>query len=154
MEAAAIALALKFVPLILPTVLTWAGARWDQLVRSRVKNEKIRNALLHVDDAILPAVDAVQQVYVDAIAKANADGVLTKEEKKQALTMAIDKAKTLIPPPILLVLEGLYGKKLNEFLETKIEAAVAARKKLQKLMPEKSSWMEAAEKAAAGVSKR
>ena len=124
METVALPLLLKTIPIVLPILLAWIGARWDQLIRSRVKNEKLKGILLHVDDAVLAAVKAVQQTYLDAIEDGLKDGSLSSAEKQEAMRRAIEAAKTQLPPDVLTVLEAMFGKKLDAFLATKIEAAV------------------------------
>lgn len=125
METIALALMLKLLPLVLPALLAWAGVRWDSWVKLKIKNERLRAILLHVDDAVSTAVKAVQQTYLDAIEEGlKDDGQLSNAEKQEAMRRALETAKGTLPPEVLAVLQEMFGSKLDAMLTSKIEAEV------------------------------
>lgn len=133
MEALAI-LALKA---LLPVLLTWAAARWDSWVRTKVKNEKLRGLLLHVDDAASTAVLAVGQTYADSLARAAADGKIDKAEAAQAKRLAMDEAKRQMGEEAWKRWCDLMGseQKAEEGLSARVEAAL---KRVKMVLPRKA----------------
>lgn len=96
----------------------------------KYSNKYIQAALEFLDQAIVTAVYAVNQVYVDEIKKARADGELTDEEKKHAFDLAWDYVKKQIPPLFMAALKKLFGGDagVSSYVETKIEAVVKEAK--------------------------
>jgi hypothetical protein len=125
MEALAIA-ALK---MLLPILLTWAGARFDQFVRSKVKNEKLAALLMQVDDAAAIAVLAVAQTYADGIDR-NSDGKISSAEASEAKRRAMDEAKRQLGPDAWEAWCKVVGgkEKAEEALGARVEAAVRRTK--------------------------
>lgn len=112
---------------ILLAALTWLAAKVAQFINAKVKNEYLRGALVRLDDAVLAAVREVQQVTVEAIKAASADGRLTAEERAQVKTKAIEAVKSHLGMKGLAELAkvlGLGGDAVEKMLSTRIEAAV------------------------------
>lgn len=120
-SAGVVALLLKLAPIVIPAVLSWAGARWDQYVRAKVKNETLQRILLRVDDALAVAVGAVAQTYVDNLDR-DGDGKISAGEAAQARAKAIDEAKRQLGPEAWDEWCALFGGDAQ-----KAEAAFVAR---------------------------
>ncbi len=112
---------------ILLAALTWVAAKIAQYIQAKVKNEYLRGVLVRLDDAVLAAVREVQQVTVEAIKSASADGKLTAEERARVKQAAIDSVKSHLGTKGLGELAkilGLEGGAVEKLLSTRVEAAV------------------------------
>lgn len=90
-----------------------------------VKNQKLADAIQHVEDAVGPVVRSVAQAYVDDILASASDGVLTDAEKSQALNKALDALKDSIPVQYRSILALAFpGTGLDTWLTTLINGAV------------------------------
>ena len=95
----------------------------------KIANKYADAALQFLDESIVVAVTAVNQVYVDAIKAANEDGVLTDEEKAAAKKMAWDFVWKQIPPKFIEALKKMFtDEKLEAYVDANIEAAVSGVK--------------------------
>jgi hypothetical protein len=113
-------------PLLL-AALTWTAARGAQLITAMVKNEYLRGVLVRVDTAILAVVREIQQVTVDTIKAARADGKLTPEERAGIQKAALDAVKSYLGPKGLAEITRIFGLDtlgVERFLTTRVEAAV------------------------------
>lgn len=126
MEAVAV-LALKA---LLPILLTWAAARFDHFVRSKVKNDKLQALLLRIDDAASTAVLAIGQTYADGLSRGLSDGKLVKAEADEAKRRALDEAKRQLGPEGWAKWCELLGGSVRgeEGLSARIEAALKRAK--------------------------
>jgi len=108
-------------------VILGAVIKW---LLDKYGNKYAQAALEFLDGAIVTAVYAVNQVYVEGIKKGKEDGVLTDEEKKTAFNMAKDYIFKQIPPKFLDALKKLFGstEALSAHIETNIEATVQEAK--------------------------
>lgn len=107
--------------------LTWLSARAAQLIAAKVKNEYLKGVLVRLDDAVVSAVRETQQVTVEALKAANADGRLTPEERAQAKQAALDSLKSHLGIKGLGELAkvlGLEGGAIEKVLSSRVEAAV------------------------------
>lgn len=80
-----------------------------------------------VDRAVTTAVKEIAQTYVDDIKAAAADGMLTQEEKTEALNRAKKRSLQLLSVTSKAVLEDLFGTAKGEataWLDSLIEAKV------------------------------
>jgi hypothetical protein len=77
-------------------VLGVLGAYLVKLIQAKVKNQFLGNVLARAASAVTIAVKATAQTYSDALKERAADGQLTPEEQKQALAIALEKAKSYI----------------------------------------------------------
>lgn len=135
-----------------PAPATWASLGWQvlgyvvpvigaflaaligfgiQWIRAKTADLRWQSVLDQLEDAIDTAVAAVQQVTVDALKKAAADGKLTDEEKAKAFADALAQVKAIIGTKGLATLQAALQagqEALEVYLRAKIEAAVAAQK--------------------------
>jgi hypothetical protein len=112
---------------ILLAALTWVAAKVAQYIQAKVKNEYLRGVLVRLDDAVLAAVREVQQVTVEAIKSASADGKLTGEERARVKQAAIDSVKSHLGMKGIAELAkilGLESGSIEKLLSTRVEAAV------------------------------
>lgn len=104
------------------------GIQW---IRAQTADLRWQSVLDQLEDAVDTAVAAVQQVTVDALKKAAADGKLTDEEKAAAFAEALAQVKLILGTKGLATLQAALQagqEALEAFLRAKIEAAVAAQK--------------------------
>lgn len=90
----------------------------------KTESDMAKRFLNAVADAVSTAVTYTSQTYVDALKKS---GEFTKENQKEALSRAVDKAKTLLTQEAIEYLEAAYGS-LERYLEGRIEAEVRNQK--------------------------
>lgn len=95
-----------------------------QYLASKSESEIAKKYLMDVADAISTAVTYTSQTYVDALKKS---GSFSKENQEEALSRAVDKAKSLLTVEAIAFLEEAYGD-VTEFLKTNIEAEVRSQK--------------------------
>jgi len=98
----------------------------------KIKDEKMKSALMRVTDAAEVAVLSTTQTYVDELRKGREDGVLTAEERAAAFDKAMEKAKASLGKEGAKQLTEhlkISEEELKIFLESKIEAAVAKQRK-------------------------
>jgi hypothetical protein len=113
-------------PLLL-AALTWAVAKLAQYIQAKVQSEYLRGALVRLDDAVLASVREVQQVTVDTIKSASADGKLTPDERAKVKQAAIDTIKSHLGMKgigELAKVLGLENGAIDRLLSTRVEAAV------------------------------
>lgn len=115
---------------VLMAVLTWASVKLAQFIKAKVDNERLEGILLRLDDAIMTVVRDVEMTVVKEIKAANADGVITAEEKASIKRVAIATLKEYLGLQGLTLLakvlgfSGLEDERVDNFLYSKIEAAV------------------------------
>jgi hypothetical protein len=120
-------MALQVVAPVLMAALTWAAAKLAALIRSKVDNEYLRGALVRLDDAVFTAVKELQQTVVAEVKAASADGKIDDAERTRIKDVAIANVKSYLGPKglgVLAELLGLSGGTLEQFLGSRIEAAV------------------------------
>jgi hypothetical protein len=120
-------MALQVAAPVLMAALSWAAAKLATLIRSKVDNEYLRGALVRLDDAVLTAVKELQQTVVAEVKAASADGKIDDAERKRIKDTALANVKSYLGPKVLAVLAellGLSGGTLEQFLGSRIEAAV------------------------------
>lgn len=113
---------------LLIALLSWLAVWLAKMIQSKTQNSYLRGALIRLDDAIFTAVKGVTQTYVDAIKAASEDGTLTDNEKALAKAAAVSDARLLLGPKGLAALVKVLGineSLINDFLGSKVEAAVA-----------------------------
>lgn len=111
-------------------LIGWAAGRAAQWLRAKadmIGIERLEAATQALINAAELAAKETAQVAVNAIKASAADGRLTGEEARAALTAARDRAWELLAPEIRQILIGLFGSeqaaKLNAVTPA-IEAAV------------------------------
>jgi hypothetical protein len=123
-------LALQIAQWLAPLLMALIGlgiAKLTQLINAKVKNEYLKGVLTRLDDAVLTAVKAAEQVLVLAIREANADGKITAEEAAQIKAKVMEEVKSHLGMKGIGELAGvlgLGGEALDKLLGSKIEAAV------------------------------
>lgn len=115
--------------LVLVTVLTGLAAMAGNWLRKRTGNEQAaavtERALLEVSGAVAE----VGQCYVDELRKADADGIITADEAKEARRKAVAIAKANLGPAgvqRLVRALGIDAADVDRWLGTHVEAAVRA----------------------------
>jgi hypothetical protein len=119
--------ALEILSPILLAALAWLASKAAALITAKVQNEYLRGVLVRVDDAVYAAVRELQQVTVEAIKAASADGTLTPEEREKVKQAALDSVKSHLGMKGLVELArvlGLSDGAVEKLLSTRIEAAV------------------------------
>lgn len=98
---------------------------------SDIKNDTLRksldNAFYEAEMVAIDAIRATNQVFVDEIKAKSADGKLTKEEAKEAMSIAKNYFLTHLTTNSKSVLEGALGP-INEWLESFLEAKLGQTK--------------------------
>jgi hemoglobin-like flavoprotein len=92
-----------------------------------VKNQKLLGALTILATTIENTVKSLNQTVVEDLKKANADGILTDDEKKQIKEDAINIVKSQLTDGVKQILEYAYTN-LDDVLDKWIEAAVFSNK--------------------------
>lgn len=90
-------------------------------------SEHVDAIIDRVGKLVVDVVTETTQTYVDALKKENKFDV---EKQKQAFNMSYTKLKTMLNEEYKDVIESVFGN-LEEYLTTKIEAAVATNKTWQ-----------------------
>lgn len=110
-----------------PVVTVFVGrgiAALSRYFTAKTENQTAKKYLEDAADAVAKAVTYTNQVYVDTLKKS---GSFTKENQKEALGMALEKATSLLTAEAISFLEKAYGD-LMEYLAANIEAEVRKQK--------------------------
>lgn len=91
---------------------------------ARAQSETAKKYLADIGDAITTAVAYTSQTYVDNLKKSEK---FTKENQKEALQKAVEKAQELMTAEAAAFIETAYGD-LTTYLQARIEAEVRAQK--------------------------
>jgi hypothetical protein len=119
--------ALEIILPLLMLVLTYASARFAAWLRRRIENEKIEEIFLRVNDAVLTAVRELQQILVDELKRANADGKIAPHEKDAIREKALENVKSYLGArgiKILMRVLGLTASGAERYLGAQVERAV------------------------------
>ena len=109
-----------------PVISTFIGKGLTALsgyLSSKTENDTAKKYLTAAEEAARKAVTYTSQTYVDALKKS---GSFSKENQEEALSRAVDKAKSLLTVEAIAFLEEAYGD-VTEFLKTNIEAEVRSQ---------------------------
>ena len=130
-------LGLQIAQALLPVVVAFLIALVSygiSLLRGKaadIKNDTLRksldNAFYEAELVAIDAIRATNQVFVDEIKAKSADGKLTKEEAKEAMSIAKNYFLTHLTTNSKSVLEGALGP-INEWLESFLEAKLGQTK--------------------------
>jgi hypothetical protein len=91
----------------------------------RVNDGRLNKYLAIAEDAVTASVNAVSQMYVDALKKENA---FTAETQKEAFNKAKDAALAIMGDKAVEAIKcGLDGGEFETWLTAKIETAVRAK---------------------------
>jgi hypothetical protein len=121
---------LKVAEVLLPVLmaaLSWGAVLLANYIRAKVKNEYLKGVLVRLDDAVVAAVKEAQQVTVEAIKAASADGEITEAEQVEIKAKVCAVVKSHLGTKGLGELAkvlGLDDGSLSSLIGSKIEAAV------------------------------
>ena len=90
----------------------------------RTKNEKMRELMNQVEEAVVTAVTYTSQTYVDALKK---NSGFSKEAQNKALLKSLGVAEKLLSDVAIKALHDLYGD-AEKYLTARIEAEVRKQK--------------------------
>lgn len=118
------------------TALILAGLRQlakalTNWVGQKVSNEKVKGALILGTDAVVQAVAEVQQVVVNELKAAAADGKLTSEEITKVKNLALEQAKRNLGANGMKLIQAALGfsvAQVEQWLSGRIEAVIAENK--------------------------
>lgn len=106
-------------------LISWISFEIRRLISQRIKNERVKDFLLYLDDSVFHAVNEIEQILVKQIREANLDGEITKEEKDKIKQTALESVKNhLGPKGIEAIASDLGVADVDKFLSTRIESAV------------------------------
>ena len=112
---------------VLLAALSWLSLQAAGLIMTRIKHENIKGTLLRLDDAVFVAVRQVQQVVVEQLKAASADGALTAAERRQVKVATLEAIRLYMGPKGILEIcriLGLKDEELERVLGPRVEAAV------------------------------
>jgi len=115
---------ITLIQLVLAPVIILGVKELINYLKAKAKNEKIQHYLDLAGDAVITAVQATKQTYVDAI-KGTPGWDAAAQQK--AFNMAMEKAMQVIGDEGLAILDDALAD-LNEWLLNKIEAGVMETK--------------------------
>ena len=119
--------ALNVLSPILISALTWVATKISKLISARIQNERLRGALLRLDEVVTTVVKETFQVTVDAIKAAAPDHKLPVGVGAAVKQAALAAIKAQVGPKGLAELGttlNLTEEALDRRLSTKVEAAV------------------------------
>ena len=99
-------------------------------ISEQTENDRAKHYLEEISSAVITAVAATSQTYVDALKGNNA---FTAEAQKEALCKAYNTAIAIISPAALDFVTEAYGD-LEEYLTAKIEETVRNQKQTATLV--------------------
>jgi vacuolar-type H+-ATPase subunit H len=109
---------------ILLAIIAWGFKLFRDFILTKVKNEKIRDAIFHATDLIETVVLEIEQTIVSSLKK---DGKFTKEAQKEVLMLAKSRIMRLLPANMRTTLKVLYDD-LDLWITEKIESIVGRNK--------------------------
>lgn len=110
---------------IIGVVIAALGSLITYLINKYVKDSKLKNFLLTLNEVVKNVVAEVQQTYVDGLKK---DGMFDAERQKEALNLALEKIKTTLPCDVMKWLKDNQTD-IDAYLKSLIEGAVYNIKK-------------------------
>ena len=106
-------------------------AEWLRRKAGQVQQDVVREsflaAIFELERVANDAILATNQILVEKLKEAAADGKLTKEEAEAAMRMAVEYFMTHLTPGALQVLQAAYGP-IEQWLEEYLEAQLAKAK--------------------------
>ena len=109
---------------IVGLVITALGTVVTYLINKYVKDEKLKNMLLSLNNLITECVAETQQTYVDTLKK---EGKFDEESKKKALRVTIEKVKSTMTVEMWDWIVANY-KDPDGYLQSKIESSLGLLK--------------------------
>lgn len=112
----------------------WLGTRAGDLFQAKVhmteafvRNERLRAALLRLDDAVVTAVKDIEQTLAAEAKALAADGKLSREDRRRVKEAAVRRVKTFLGSAGLKELGDVldvWELSVEDFIGAKIEANV------------------------------
>src|SRR6266545_852758 len=99
---------------VLLAALSWLSLQAAGLIQVKVKHENVRGTLLRLDDAVFVAVRQIQQVIVDQLKAASADGTLTADERRHVKVATLEAIRSYMGPKGILEICRILGLKDDE----------------------------------------
>lgn len=109
------------------TGIHWLGARVGDLIQAKVKNERLRAALLRLEDAVVTAVKDVEQTLVVEYRALARDGKLSREDRRRLKETAVRKVKTFLGSAGLKELGNVldvWELGVEDLIGAKVEATI------------------------------
>jgi hypothetical protein len=116
---------------VIMALIAWLSTESARLIRSKIKDQDVQTALLHVDELITTAVTNTAQTFVDNIRANTKDGKIPIEAQQDAKRQTLIAVQTYIGQNAgtLAKLLGFADQKtLEQFLLAKIERCVHSLK--------------------------
>lgn len=117
---------------LLVAAVTWIAARISGLITARIQNERLRGALLRLDDIVFAVVKESFQVTVDALRATSPDGKLPPGAAETIKQAAIGAIKSQLGPLGLVDLKrtlGLSDEAAHDLIATRVESTVYSLKR-------------------------
>lgn len=112
---------------LLLALVSWALAELTRYVRSRTQSEAVNGAIARVCHMTETTVAEINQLMVDNLRAAAADGKIDRAEIAALRDSAILRVKQQLTPQVLdLARQGVAD--LNEFIGARVERAVREQK--------------------------
>lgn len=125
----------------------WLGSRAGELIQAKVDNEALRGVLLRLNDAVVTAVHDLEQTVVNEVKAAAEDGRISREERRRIKEKAVRHVKSYLGPKGLKELGsvlGLWDLAVEDFIGSKVEAAVLDLRKSSAPKPSDNAPTDAA----------
>lgn len=111
----------------LGALITYGFSLLVSWLKEKIKNDKLRNAVLQVTESVENSVAAINQTFVDQLKE---DGVFNKEKQEEALKMTLNQVLTSTTATVLELIEKNYGDVVL-YVISLIESTINKKKKAQ-----------------------
>lgn len=111
----------------LGALITYGFSLLVSWLKEKIKNDKLRNAVLQVTESVENSVAAINQTFVDQLKE---DGVFNKEKQEEALKMTLNQVLTSTTATVLELIEKNYGDVVL-YVISLIESTINKKKKDQ-----------------------
>lgn len=109
----------------LGALITYGFSLLVTWLKEKIKNDKLRSAVLQVTELVENSVAAVNQTFVDQLKE---DGVFNKEKQEEALKIALNQVLTSATATVLELIEKNYGDVVS-YVVNLIESTINKKKK-------------------------
>lgn len=109
----------------LGALITYGFSLLIAWLKEKIKNDKLRSAVLQVTELVENSVAAVNQTFVDQLKE---DGVFNKEKQEEALKMTLNQVLTSTTATVLELIEKNYGDVVS-YVVNLIESTINKKKK-------------------------
>lgn len=115
---------ISVVSLVLTTLAGWGVAKLTALIDNKIEEGKLKSMLTDAINVVTNVVKEVFQTFVETLKE---KGEFDEDFQKEALSKAIEKAKTLIPEATKSYIETHFGS-FDKWLTTQIESTIYSLK--------------------------